>query len=557
MMSRANSIKFETSVVGIVLLTAAAAGQTTRVSVDSSGAQANDSSFVSSLSTDGHVVAFTSRADNLVGGDTNGISDIFVHDRGTGITERVSVDSSGAQADSHSDSASLSADGQVVIFESFADNLVGGDTNGLDIFVHDRGTGITERVNVDSSGAQADGASFLSSLSADGHVVAFTSYAENLVAGDTNGSTDIFVHDRGTGITERVSVDSSGAQANDASFVSSLSADGQVVAFYSYARNLVGGDTNWWADVFVHDRPTGITERVSVDSLGAQANGDNYSPWLSADGQIVAFESRADNLVAGDTNAALDVFVHDRATRITDRVSVNSSGAQANYRSFAPSLSVDGHVVAFESSADNLVAGDTNVVDDIFVHDRGTGTTERVSVDTSGAEANCSSGCVSLSTDGQVVAYHSCADDLVSGDTNAAHDIFVHERCEVDAAWSNYGAGFPGTLGVPSFTSRADPRFGTEVILDLENSLGSYTVALFLLGFQRASIPTSWGGDLLVQPTFSALLALGPAGTTIAAELPYYPGLCGFEIDAQALELDAGAARGVSFTPGLELILGS
>ena len=191
------------------------------------------------------------------------------------------------------------------------------------------------------------------------------------MAGDTNGFFDVFVHDRTTGQTTRISVDSTGAEANGFSFSAPISADGRIVTFQSDASNLVAGDTNGFRDIFVHDRMTGVTTRVSVDSVGAQSNGSCFVPWISADGQIVAFDGVASNLVAGDTNGWRDIFVHDRVTGETTRVSVDSVGTEGDDGSLDASLSADGRFVAFESRATNLVAGDTNAVDDIFVHDRG------------------------------------------------------------------------------------------------------------------------------------------------------------------------------------------
>jgi Tol biopolymer transport system component len=252
----------------------------------------------------------------------------------------------------------------------------------------------TERVSVDSSGSEANGDDYAwgGGISGNGRWVVFGGYASNLVANDTNALRDVFVRDREAGTTERVSVDSSGGQANDFSwnFEFAISADGRCVAFVSYASNLVQGDTNQDEDVFVHDRATGITERVSVDSSGGQANGGNRyvpgssQPSISADGQIVAFTSFADNLVPGDANGVSDVFVHDRSSGVTERVSVDSSGAEANGASDGPAISANGRFVAFTSAADDLVAGDTNQTYDVFVHDRATGTTERVSVDSLG-----------------------------------------------------------------------------------------------------------------------------------------------------------------------------
>jgi Tol biopolymer transport system component len=224
--------------------------------------------------------------------------------------------------------------------------------------------------------------------------VAFASGATNFVAGDTNGATDVFVHDRQTGTTTRVSVASDGTQGNGDSSVLNprISSDGRFVAFASLATNLVAGDTNAVADVFVHDRQTGATTRVSVASGGSQANGASgiFFPSLSisSDGRFVGFDSDATNLVSGDTNAATDVFVHDRQTGATTRVSRDSDGIQGNNIAAVPSLSPDGRFVGLDSDATNLVSGDSNGVSDIFVHDRQMGTTTRVSIAGDGAQAN-------------------------------------------------------------------------------------------------------------------------------------------------------------------------
>jgi Tol biopolymer transport system component len=410
-------------------------GNTTRVSVATGGGQANFDSFDPSISADGRYVAFTSNATNLVSGDTNGDWDIFVHDRQTGQTTRVSVATGGGQANLASLDPSISADGRYVAFVSAATNLVSGDTNNFqDIFVHDRQTGQTTRVSVASDGTQANGHSYDPSISADGRYVAFASLASNLVSGDTNGAWDVFVHDRQTGETTRVSVASDGTQAIGFFFGSSpsISADGRYVAFDSWATNLVSGDTNDKPDVFVHDRQTGQTTRVSVSSDGTQANnGANY-PSISADGRYVAFESSSTNLVSGDTNSVTDIFVHDRQTGQTTRVSVSSDGTQANegpgWSGKNSSISADGRYVAFHSYADNLVSGDTNSATDIFVHDRQTGVTTRVSIASDGTQANGFSSSPSISADGRYVAFMSGATNLVSGDTNNARDVFVHGR---------------------------------------------------------------------------------------------------------------------------------
>jgi uncharacterized repeat protein (TIGR01451 family) len=422
---------------GLVLPTVSCWGaETTRVSVSSTGAKANNASLENSISADGRFVAFSSEASNLVAGDTNGLPDIFVRDRGTNQTTRVSVSSTGTQGNSYSYDPSISANGRFVAFSSKASTLVAGDTKGFsDIFVHDRATGQTARVSVDSAGVQANGSSYEPSVSADGRFVAFSSEASNLVAGDTNGKYDIFVHDRVTRQTTRVSVDGTGAESSgDYTRSPSISADGRFVAFQSDASTLVAEDTNGAKDIFVHDRTTGQTTRVSVSSAGDQSNGnysDSESPSISADGRFVAFQSDATNLVAGDTNGVKDIFVHDRTNGQTTRISVNSSGSQSTgnyYGSKFPSISADGRFVAFASDAKNLVTGDTNEFPDIFVRDRTTGQTTRVSVSSTGAQSNYESDSPSISADGRFMAFESSANTLVAGDTNESPDIFVRDR---------------------------------------------------------------------------------------------------------------------------------
>ncbi len=415
----------------------ARAGTTTRVSVASDGSQGNDVSGVDAITPDGRYVAFTSNASNLVPGDTNGRScDVFVRDQETGATERVSVASGGAQGNWDSGGGRLSADGRYVAFDSRASNLVPGDTNECsDVFVHDRVTGVTERVSVASDGGggadRGGRGSRVGGISADGRYVAFDSRANDLVPGDTNDATDVFVHDRVTGITERVSVASDGRQGSrwDGSDLPVLSANGRYVAFGSTATNLVPGDTNGCEDIFVHDRVTGATERVSVASDGLQSNYYSHGgARISTDGRYVAFSSSANNLVPGDTNGCEDIFVHDRVTGTTERISVASGGGQASGTRYGFAISADGRLVAFDSDANNVTPGDTNGARDVFVHDRLTGVTERVSVASDGGQTNGASGVGGISADGRYVAFGSTASNLVAGDTNGTSDAFVYDR---------------------------------------------------------------------------------------------------------------------------------
>jgi Tol biopolymer transport system component len=410
--------------------------RTTRVSVGTGGTEGNGSSHGSALSADGRYAAFSSMASTLVPFDNNLQQDVFVHDRLTGETTIASVASDGTQGNGPSGgggfsgvAVAINATGRYVAFGSFASNLVPGDTNGRqDIFVHDRDTGETSRISVASDGGQADGESRYPAISADGRYVAFESFASNMVPGDTNGSWDTFVHDRLTGETTRVSVASDGLQGNgflDADEVS-ISADGRYVAFGASASNLVPGDTNGHRDVFVRDRVGGVTTRVSIASDGQEGNGDSSGPSISADGRYVSFESGASNFAAGDTNGAVDVFVHDRVSGETIRVDVASDGSQANAGASGASLSADGRFVAFDSGSNTLVPGDSNGIVDVFVRDRVSRTTTRASVANDGAQGLAfPMGSSSISADASTVAFSSYAANLVAGDDNDAEDVFV------------------------------------------------------------------------------------------------------------------------------------
>lgn len=552
--------------VGIVALAAGPlwAQATTRVSVSSRGDQANRESQSSDISADGRFVAFASEATNLVSDDTN-VSDVFVHDRETGEVTRVSVNSQGEQANGGSQSPAISGDGRFVAFGSFASNLVPDGTFMWDIFVRDRQTGETTRVSVDSQGGQADDWSEYPAISADGRFVAFMSYASNLVPGDTNIAYDIFVHDCQTGETTRVSVDSQGGEGNGYSFHASISGDGRFVAFGSWATNLVSDDTNGIPDMFVHDRQTGETTRVSVDSQGGQGLGGPWLYWgfcdISVDGRFVAFSSWATNLVADDTNNSEDVFVHDRQTGETTRVSVDSQGGQGDGDSSHPAISVEGRFVAFDSGATNLTPADTNAALDVFVHDCWTRETTRVSVDSLGGQANRSSHEPSaVSGDGRVVAFESDATNLVAVDTNNRRDVFVHDRapgpCTLPASWTSYGSGWPGTNGVPALVARSNPVLCVTLEVFADNSSGVATSGVFLAGDRSVNRWTPWGGTVLVLPAVVMSVLVPADGLSITSTVPCDDALCGMKVFAQVLEMDPGASRGVSFTPGLELRLG-
>ena len=475
--------------LGFALAGSLRAQVTSIVSVDLNGQAANKDSLAPAISADGRYVAFFSYDDLLaVGGESLLVhSDVYLHDRLTGAVERVSVSSNEVQGNSFSYGPALTPDVRYVGFSSYATNLVPGDTNGPypighDVFVRDRQTGTTERVSVGAGGAQSNGDSFVPSLSDDGRYVAFQSDGGNLVPGDTNAVTDIFVRDRVGGTTERVNLDSSGAQANGASSIPFLSADARYVVFASDATNLVVGDTNAVRDIFVRDRQTGTTERVSVDSSGAQANSFSYAGPISADGRYVAFASNASNLVAGDSNGVLDSFVRDRQTGTTERVSVSSGGAEGNGDAVAPAISSDGRQVAFQSESDNLVAGDTNGRWDMFLRDRLTGTTERVSVASNGAQGNADSGIQgpAISADGRYVAFDSLA-SFVEADANSWNDVYVRDR-GYEPLESVCAPGEAGVLACPCSNPPGVPGRGCD------NSAGTGGASLRATGVAHLSM---------------------------------------------------------------------
>jgi Ca2+-binding RTX toxin-like protein len=423
----------------------------TRVSVNSLGKEGDRFSINPSISADGRFIAFESTATNLVVGDTNNKSDVFVRDRLTEITTRISVNSTGNKGDFDAFNPAISADGRFIAFESNSTNLVAADTNNIsDIFLHDRLNGTTTRISVGSTGQEGDRPSLNPSISADGRFVAFESNSTNLVAGDTNNNSDIFVHDIQTNTTTGISVDSTGNRGNIGSFNPSISADGRFVAFDSLADNLVAADTNSTRDIFVRDIQTNTTTRVSVNSSGNQGNLGSISAVISANGRFVAFQSNASNLVTEDTNGTSDIFVHDRLSNITSMASVNSTGDRANRSSFKPSISADGRFVAFDSLADNLAAADTNGTNDIFVRDRDTATTTRISVNSQGQGADITSFNPAISATGNVIAFDSFATNLLPQDTNSSRDVFISHPVAFSSGTSENDTliGFAGDDGI-------------------------------------------------------------------------------------------------------------
>jgi len=493
------------------LLAAPAAAQVTELaSLGPAGALGDGNSVRLALSPDARFVAFSSAATNLVSGDTNGKRDVFLRDRLAGTTVRVSVSSASAEGDLDSDVPALTPDGRYVAFASGATNLVPGDTNNFgDVFVRDVQLGTTVRVSVSSAGLQADSHAYAPSISADGRYVVFLSGATNLVPGDTLGWPDVFLHDLVTGTTERVNVSSAGAEANQSAISAAISADGGCVVFDSSATNLVGGDSNGFADVFVRELASGTTLRVSLAGAATQSNHVSEAPSISADGRYVAFESYASNFDPGDTNGLADIYVRDRVALTTTRASLSSAGAQPDMGCWVPRISPDGRSVAFSSNSATLVAQDTNGTSDVFVRDLELGLTQRVSVATNGAQADGPSSECALSADGRFAAFMSAATNLVPGDTNNRVDAFLRDR-RANGATSLCDPGSAGVIACPC----ANPPAGVGRGCDNSSaSGGARLMAAGIAYLAQDSLLFTTGGE---NPVALSILVQGdtlaPAG---------------------------------------------
>lgn len=349
-----------------------------------------------------------------------------MNQEGTASTDRTcqlptpylaSVSTQGVLANEATQNPSISDDGRYVVFDSQATNLVASDTNDAsDVFLHDTRTGETTRISVNDDGVEANGDSDTPTISSDGRFIAFDSRATNLVPGDTNASWDIFVHDRDTGKTIRVSVASAGTQGETGSKAGIVSGGGNCVAFSSYSNNLVPDDNNDEGDIFVHQIDSGITTRVTVSSSGVESNGYTTFYDISADCRNVVFSSFATNLVQDDTNETADVFLHNLETGATTRASVSGSGIEGNDYSNYPSISPDGRFVAFNSAATNLVVGDTNAASDVFIRDTLEKTTILASSTAADALRNAGS---------KYVVFESAASNITTSGTGDKMKIFV------------------------------------------------------------------------------------------------------------------------------------
>lgn len=486
---------------------------TLRVSIDQYGGEGYGRSGTPAISDNGRFVAFDSYSYDLLP-DGNPYRGVYIRDTQANSLELISVSSAGEWGQGSSWYPSISDDGRYVTFVSYANNLTPNDTNGeKDVFVHDRNTGQTTLVSRGLGGNPANSWSDWANVSPDGRYVVFSSLADNLVSGDTNGSEDVFIFDRQTAQTTRLSLGVGGAQANDASYWPVVSANGAYVAFISWADNLVAGDSNGLPDVFVRDRATNTTAIVSVHSDGTYSNSYSFDPTISNDGRYVAFESYADNLVDDDINGWHEVFVHDRQMGQTERAAVDPSGAESDGHSTQPDLSPDGRYVAFLSSAVNLVGDDFNGVNDVFVYDRQTGTTQRISVSPSGGEANDDSGAPAIAANATAIAFDSYATDMTPFDTNESGDVFV--RYTALSAVHTIAGNVLDEYGDPLEGVRVVDSSGVAALSDVD---GNYLIEGLLRGDH---VVTPFMEEYEFEPPHSSSRSLPPDASGIDFQSHY------------------------------------
>src|SRR6266550_3911259 len=415
------------SVTAAASIANALPGQTTRVSVDSAGVAANAGSTNGVLSADGRYVVFQSSATNLVTGVSG--TQVYRHDRMSGVTLLVSVASTGTPGNNVSRDPSVSANGRYVAFASFATDLVDGDTNSMsDVFVRDMQAGTTALVS--SAGSPADGTSGLGGLSGareisdDGRYVAFTSFATNLAAGTNNGRQQIYVRDMTTGAVVRASVDAAtGAAGDRTSQTPAISGNGQVVAFRSESTNFSPLSTSGVTpEIFARDLVSGTT---TLESPGAATTGRSATtPALSFDGRYMAFESTGVLDPRDLDNGTLDVYLRDRVAGTTVLASL-SNNPIPGATSASPSISGDGRWVGFQSLDDKLVVGDANGLFDVFLYDRTTETIKLVSLNDADEQANAASFGPSVSFDGHLVLFGSTASNLVTSPSSTGNQLYV------------------------------------------------------------------------------------------------------------------------------------
>lgn len=413
-------------------------------STNKTGEIGNGVSLFGSISADGRYLVYFSTSTNLDSRDTDSGNDVYLHDRWTGSTDLISTSHTGGIANGASVDPVISGDGQWVAFHSFASNLVPGDTNdSVDVFLHERRTGITSIINPAPGAPSMMTGSTFASISFDGSYIAFQSSFSHLVPNDTNGFMDIFVYSRETEEIRRVNQGHQGMEANGHSYNPEISANGRFVAFDSGAYNLHPQDLNPHPDVFLVDLKTNAMELVSSTPGGTSGNGESGAPAVSEDGSYVAFSSSATDLISSDFNGYSDAFFWEKSTGTVTRASESDSGVGSDHPSSAVTISADGSTLAFYSKATNLIPGGTLPVFAVFLVDTPSRTLRLASTDALGNQADGSCAVPSLSRDGRVLAFQASADLFLPDIGSHPTQIIVKET----TAPSLYRKGsIPGLL---------------------------------------------------------------------------------------------------------------
>lgn len=483
------------------------------MALDSSGLPATDFSETASVSDDGRFVAFVSFDPNLAPGEANGKEDVFVRDRLLGTTERVAPGATEACR-----FPSISGDGRFVAFVTKSPNLVSANLNGEEqVLLFDRQTGALELISISTGSGGGDQGAGLPATSHDGRFVSFQSYSNDIVAGDANFTADIYLRDRMLGITELVSMGNAGQQTNEHCYGSAMTKDARFVVFETRADNIEPAP-NGYRDVFRRDRQLGLTEKVTFSAVGGATDGRSEGPLdVSDDGRFVSFQSEADNLVLGQTQDPFprhDVFVRDMQLGTTELVSVDplsASGAELG-DSVDASLSADGHLVAFVSG----------LTDHAYLRDRETATTLRVDYSDAAQVGNRDAFETQLADDVPLVVFTSRSANLVVGDTNGVHEVFVRHFPRMgELAISSVQAGLPVTVTATGLVP------GTVLVLGVS-----------LVG--PGPLATTFGlVDLGGSPSLFVLSADATGQASLTAPLP--AALLGAPLWVQGLDLFSGA----------------
>ena len=489
------------------------------VSQSSSGVQANSGGFVTSspISGDGRFVAFSSSSTNLVSGTASGHQEIYVRDIQSATTSLASVSTSGVPADSDSYGGSMSANGQYVVFYSFADNLYPGSVLNAasGVYVRELAQGVTEREDVAADGTPANGSSYFGAISGDGRYVAFISTATNLVSGVSG--TQLYLRDRKTSHTILISVSGDGSPANGNISSESISADGRYIAFVSSATNLVSQNTNGVAQAFVRDVASGTTDLVSVSSNGVPANtyvlddSGSAPPAISSDGRYIAFSSYATNLVSQPTDGTtLHNFVYDRQSQQIALADVDSVGTPLSGTGFLhPAVSLDGRFVAFYGFGQ------------VLVRDTVESQTAVVSLASNGQAGNNSTWGWNIGLGGSRVSFASTATNLVANDSNSSMDSFVASNPFVGnvslnslSLGSSSASGGSTVTGTVTLTGAAPA--GGAVVSVWSNNDAAQPPAVVTVPAGATSASFSFSTSLVPSESVMTILAAFNGGSSVA-----------------------------------------